>query len=299
MNITGKTKLLGLIGWPVAHTFSPAMHNAAAAALELDLVYVPLPVPPAAVGQAVRGLVALGFLGANVTVPHKRAVIPYLDEIAPAARAIGAVNTITISRLESQTAPESPISPSDRGRPSGFNTDWSGFLADLESLSVEVEGRECLLLGAGGAARAVAYALARAGGSVTVLARRPEQARQLLADLQTHVPQGSLHRAAWDDLRRVSRALASPLIVNATPLGMHPHEDASPWPGEAPFPSEAIVYDLVYSPRRTKLMQQAQSAGCRASNGLGMLLQQGALAFEMWTGVRPPLEVMEEALQRK
>lgn len=293
MNITGKTKLLGLMGWPVAHTFSPAMHNAAAAALGLDLVYVPLPVPPRAVGDAVRGLAALGFLGANVTVPHKQAVIPYLEEIAPAAQAIGAVNTITISRLESEKAGAS------QARLSGHNTDWSGFLADLRSLSVEVEGRDCLILGAGGAARAVAYALARSGGSVTIVARRPQQARRLVADLQEHVSQAPLHPAPWDDLGRVAGELTSPLIVNATPLGMHPHEDGSPWPGEVPFPSAAIVYDLVYSPRRTKLMQQAGSAGCRASNGLGMLLQQGALAFEMWTGEKPPLEVMEGALHRK
>ncbi len=269
------------------------MHNAAAAALNLDIVYLPLPVAPNQLEAAIHGLPALGFHGVNVTVPHKQAVIPYLHHTEPAAHAIGAVNTIKI---------ESPIS----GRPttvprhtppvlSGFNTDHSGFLADLQQQVIAVNGRDCVVLGAGGAARAVAYALARAGGRVRFYARRLVQARQLAADLQRHLPHAELEAAAWDELQETV-TLPAPLIVNTTPVGMHPDEDVSPWPEHLAFPSNSHVYDLIYSPQETRLMQQAIAAGCGASNGLGMLLQQGALAFEIWTGIRPPLEAMANVL---
>jgi shikimate dehydrogenase len=169
------------------------MHNAAAAALGLDLVSVPLPVRPPDVAAAVRGLPALGFLGANVTVPHKQAVIPFLDEIHPAALAIGAVNTIVIGG--SLAAGEQPAEADQLSAVSdhsaepaprallGYNTDWSGFLADLETLGMEVANQECVVLGAGGSARAVVYALHAAGGRVHLFARRPEQAQELAADL--------------------------------------------------------------------------------------------------------------------
>ncbi|MGB4872323.1 MAG: hypothetical protein WBP47_19875, partial [Candidatus Promineifilaceae bacterium] len=185
MTISGKTQLLGLLGWPVAHSFSPAMHNAAAAALGLDVVYVPLPVRPEDVGTAVSALPALGFLGANVTVPHKQAVIPFLDELEPGAKAIGAVNTIVVGRSTANSEPPTPNTlHSPRSNPPslhGHNTDWTGFLADLADLGVAVNGRDCLILGAGGSARAVAYALAAAGGRVQVLARRGAQAQELVA----------------------------------------------------------------------------------------------------------------------
>ena len=287
--ISGTTRLLGLIGWPVEHSFSPAMHNAAAAALGLDVVYVTLPVPPGHVKAAVRGLPALGFLGANVTVPHKQAVIPFLDEARPAARAIGAVNTIKVA--------------AGNGAPSlvGHNTDAAGFMADLAQHAVEVAGRRCLVLGAGGAARAVVYGLAQAGGRVHVLARRPQQARRLVADLRPHLPAAELAARPWGAIGAVAAeadAEAPALIVNATPVGMAPRTDATPWPDDVPFPAGAFVYDLIYNPRATRLVQEARAAGRRASGGLGMLLQQGALAFEIWLGVRPDVTVMAEAIER-
>ena len=285
--ISAQTQLIGLIGWPVSHSFSPAMHNAAAAALGLDWVYVPLPVHPDDVEAAIRGLPALRFRGVNVTVPHKQAVIPFLDEIEAGARAIGAVNTIVIDRtLET-----------GGWRLVGYNTDWAGFLADLEALAVDVAGRDCLILGAGGSARAVAYGLATAGSRVHVLARRVEQAEQLAAGLAPLFEDSQFSSQPLSELSAAVGNYTASLIVNTTPLGMIPAVDTSPWPGNLPFPGDAFVYDLVYNPAQTKLMQQARAAGCRTANGLGMLVRQGALAFRLWTGQEPDVAVMAEAIR--
>ena len=281
--INGKTQLIGLIGWPVSHSFSPAMHNAAAQALGLNWAYVPLPVAPENVATAVSSLSTLGFRGVNVTVPHKQAVMPLLDELEPGAQAIGAVNTIVVA---------------ENGRLTGHNTDWSGFLADLEVHSISLSGRDCLLLGAGGSARAVAYALAKSGARVHILARRAAQAEQLLDDLRPYFPQTQLSSHPLNALAQVAATLLAPLIINSTPLGMTPNETASPWPTDLPFPAEAAVYDLVYNPRRTWLMQQAEAAGCQAINGLGMLVQQGAKAFALWTGHEPDATIMANAIDQ-
>ncbi len=281
--INGKTQLIGLIGWPVSHSFSPAMHNAAAQALGLNWAYVPLPVKPEAVATAVSALSALGFRGVNVTVPYKQAVMPLLDEIEPGAQLIGAVNTIVVG---------------ENGRLTGHNTDWSGFLADLAAHDIAVANRDCLLLGAGGSARAVAYGLAKSGARVHLLARRIAQAEAVLADLRKQLPAAQLTYHALSDLRQVMAQRPAPLIINCTPLGMTPHEASSPWPDTLPFPPDATVYDLVYNPRHTRLMQQAEAAGCRTLNGLGMLVQQGAQAFALWTGQLPDTAVMATALQQ-
>ena len=281
--INGKTQLIGLIGWPVSHSFSPAMHNAAAAALGLNWAYVPLPVAPENVATAVQSLSSLGIRGINVTVPHKQAVMPLLDELEPGAEAIGAVNTIVVG---------------ENGRLTGHNTDWSGFLADLQAHNILVAGRDCVLLGAGGSARAVAYALARSGARVHILARRVAQAEQLVADLRPYLPQAQLTSHPFTQLNQVAELFPAPLIINSTPLGMTPNENTSPWPADLPFPAEAIVYDLVYNPRHTRLMQQAETAGCQAINGLGMLVQQGAKAFALWTGQQPDTAVMTNAVNQ-
>ena len=277
----GKTQLFGLLGWPVGHSHSPAMHNAAAAALGLNWAYVPLPARPERLGDALRGLVALGFRGANVTVPHKEAVLPHLDAVYPAARIIGAVNTIVIGD----------------GWLTGFNTDWSGFLADLESYRLALYGRDCLVLGAGGSARAVVYALLRRGCRVTVLARRPEQAQQLVAELGRAFPEATLRADELANAIAAAAGLDEPIVINTTPLGMTgANVDLSPWP-DAPLPVGAFVYDLVYNPRRTRLLHQAEADGRRAANGLGMLVRQAAEAFEIITGRRPDPQVMRAAVE--
>jgi shikimate dehydrogenase len=292
--ISGNTQLVGLIGWPVSHSFSPAMHNAALAQLGLDWVYVPLPVRPEKVKTAVPALPALNFRGVNVTVPHKQAVIPYLDEIEAGAQAIGAVNTIVVQRgrgaEEQGSRGEEEQSPNYHLR--GHNTDWTGFLADLQEYKVMVAERDCLILGAGGSARAVAYALAQQGARVQVLARRMEQAEILTAALHSE----RVTARPLAQLATIVAATSAPLIVNTTPLGMTPNIDSTIWPDDVPFPSHTILYDLVYNPIETKLMQQARTAGCQVINGLGMLIQQGAEASRLWTGQNPDLTVMREAV---
>lgn len=303
-HIGGNTQLTGLIGWPVSHSLSPAMHNAAAADLDLDLVYLPLAVHPDRLQDAVRGLPALGFLGANVTVPHKEAVIALLDDLDPAAAAIGAVNTIVVSdRWPAASDRPSAVNGSPIPDPKspiliGYNTDYSGFLAHLSELGLAIDGRESLILGAGGSARAVAYGLTSAGSRVHIFARREMQARQLVDGLAAHCPAGSLVAHDWPELGQAKTHFpAVALIVNTTPLGMSPNVDRCPWPDATPLPGQAFVYDLVYNPAETQLMSQARAAGLRTSNGLGMLLHQGALAFRLWTGLEPDLNVMAQALQ--
>ena len=268
--INGKTQLLGLLGWPVGHSFSPAMHNAALAAAGLNYAYVPLAVRPDELKTAVSALSALNFRGVNVTVPHKQTIIPLLDEIDDAAAAIGAVNTVVI----------------EDDYLLGKNSDWSGFMADLAALDVDVRGRDCVIFGAGGSARAVAYGLAQAGAMVHVVARRQAQADELAAAMG--VSSAPITPATMD----------APLLVNCTPLGMHPHEDGSVW-GAEPFPSNSFAYDLVYNPTETLFIRQARAAGCEAANGLGMLLRQGAVAFEWWTGVAPDVDVMQTAFENR
>jgi shikimate dehydrogenase len=295
VKITGSTRLAGLMGWPVGHSLSPAIHNALAAALKLDFAYVPLPVPPAAVGQAVAGLAALGFLGVNVTVPHKEAVLPYLDYLEPAAQAIGAVNTILVTdRLPPAAGGRTPAP--ERRFLVGDNTDWTGFLEDLMALGLNVAGEECLVLGAGGSARAVVYALHHAGSRVRLFARRVEQAQALARALQVAAPCHNLADLATASYRWEREPV---LIVNTTPLGMAPDVDASPWPEHRPLPAHAFVYDLVYNPTETKLMRQARAAGCRSTNGLGTLVRQGAHAFRLWTGQEADLNVMWRAVDKQ
>ncbi|MEA3345480.1 MAG: shikimate dehydrogenase [Chloroflexota bacterium] len=278
--INGHTKLVGVIGWPVEHTVSPAMHNAAFDAAGLNWRYVPLRVHPERVVEAVRGLRALGFVGCNVTVPHKRAIMGSMDEITDQARAIGAVNTITIQ--------------SD-GRMVGHNTDADGFLRALADGDLDPKGKQALVIGAGGAGRAVAYALASSGAAVTILNRTLSRAESLVADLISFFPRADAEARPYSPASLRQEAQSADLLVNATPLGMWPQVDRSPWPDEVPMLPSLTVFDVVYNPPETKLMRQARSAGAQAIGGLGMLVRQGATAWELWTGQEAPVEVMAAA----
>ena len=285
--INGKTEILGLLGWPVSHTKSPVMHNALIEAYDLNLVYIPLPVHPDAVEEGVKGIPALGIKGVNVTVPHKQAVMPLLDEIDPAARAIGAVNTIQYQSKGDGSYPPKSI---------GYNTDWMGFRMDLEQHNIPYHGRDCVVIGGGGSARAVVYMLLEAHANIYLCVRRVVQAERIIKDMRPLFPNGRISAVALDQIEPVLRNVFNPLIVNTTPIGMYPKTDASIWPDDWPFPGGSFVYDLIYNPAETKLMAQARMAGCGALNGLGMLLGQGAEAFRIWTGINPDLSIMEQAL---
>jgi len=259
---------VGVIGWPVAHSVSPAMHNAAFAALSMtDWQYELLPIPPDIVKLGLRELRDHGFTGVNVTVPHKQAVMPFVkpDE---RAKAVGAVNTIDFRDNRAT------------------NTDVVGFIDDLKAHGVELADANVLLLGAGGAARAALYGLANEGANVGIVNRTAEKAQQIITDLGVEARVMSF--ADTDDWY-------VDLIVNCTSVGMWPQVDGCPWPDDVPFPEGVTVYDMVYRPEKTRLLEKAEAHGGRAIGGLGMLVRQGAKAFELWTGVKPPVEVMFEA----
>jgi shikimate dehydrogenase len=255
------------------------MHNAALQIVGLsDWRYEALPVEPEQLGEAVATLRGDDYAGANVTVPHKEAILPFLDGLTPVAEAIGAVNTIV----------------KQAGRLIGHNTDAAGLLADLHTHHVHISNRPVLVLGAGGAARAVVAACAGVGAHLRLIARRREQANSLILQSSTHI---ELYDWTPLDFLRASDDCA--LILNATPVGMTPSVNASPWLDGTPFPPEAFVYDLVYNPAETRLVRQARAAGLRAATGLGMLIEQGALALELWTRKSAPREVMRKAAEEK
>lgn len=262
MTVTASTRLLGLLGWPVAHSLSPQLHAAAIAAAGLDLVYLAFAVPPDGLPAAVAGLGALGAVGVNVTVPHKQAVLAFADEVTPEATQVGAANTLLWRD----------------GRLTADNTDAAGLGEVLRSLAVGA-GDPVVLFGAGGAARAAAVALGRAGAQVEVVARRPEAARAVDAVL----------RDAGATVGRVARPR---LVVNATPLGLHgeplPARLTDLGPGQ-------IALDLVYGPEPTPFLREAAASGARTESGLSLLVAQAALSFARWTGLPPPVEVMRRA----
>ena len=281
----GRTQLVGLLGWPVEHSLSPAMHNAAFEALGLNWLYVALPVLPGCEGAAVRGLMALGFRGANVTVPHKTAVACSLDQLTDEARALGAVNTLFVGR-------------GDEGESVmvGHNTDYRGLIDALIRFGFDPQGETAVVVGAGGAARAAVYGLLRAGARrITVLGRNLERAERLVSDLEDG--QDRLIAETLSDESLVGTAGHSALLVHATPVGMAPDIERSVWPDSARFPTETLAYDLVYVPRKTQLLRQANASGAPCLGGLGMLVGQGARAFELWTGREAPVDVMFRACE--
>ncbi len=280
LTITGKSSLVGLIGWPVNHSLSPTMHNAALAHLDLDWAYVPLPVQPDDVKDAIKGLAALNFVGCNVTVPHKQAVIRYIDEVSQAAHTTGAVNTIHIKE----------------GKFFGYNTDAIGFLNSLIEADCHPKGMRVVVLGAGGAARAVVFALVRAGvDEVTVLNRTAERGAFLVDDLAEVFPKSRLKYAALTSTDLSALGDEVDLIINTTSVGMSPKIATCPWPEDVPLPKQATICDLVYNPLETILLNRAKAAGLPTIDGLGMLVYQGAYAFETWTGQDAPIEVMRQA----
>lgn len=267
-------RLTGILGWPLEHTLSPEIHNAAFEQARLDWVYLAFPVPPAGLPAAVSGLRALGALGANVTMPHKEKVIELLDEISGDARAVGAVNTI-------QTIGDRLI---------GHNTDVDGFATFLTGdAGFDPSGKRAVVLGAGGAARAVVKALDDLGAQeIWIVARRLERGRELLELVSAG--RGRVER--WDDAHE--RASHADLVVNATPVGW---DEGDPLP-DVDWRSHQVVVDLVYNPPATAMVNRARAGGAAGWGGLGMLIHQAAASFQIWTGQDPPLETMSAAAVR-
>lgn len=271
---------LGLIGYPLGHSLSPKIHAAALKACGLQGTYSLFPISPEdkPALQALLPRIRSGEIhGLNVTIPHKQSVIEFMDELTPTAQAIGAVNTIYFR--------ESKLI--------GDNTDAPGFLSDLkrvmsENQSSVVNHKSAIVLGAGGSARAVVYALLHDGWNVTLAARRIEQAQQLAKSF----PGYNLSLTIFD-----LRSLNFDLIVNTTPLGMTPNIETSPLPKNMIFSKHTFIYDLVYNPRETKIVKDARAQGLFATTGLGMLIEQAALAFEKWTGANVDRTAMRKAVE--
>jgi len=278
--ISGKTSMYGIFGHPVEHTFSPGMHNAAFARIGLDGCYAPFDVSPDDLAHAVHAIVPLGLRGLNITVPHKEKIIPFLDELTDDARLIGAVNTIEVRD----------------GRLIGHNTDGRGFVRSLrEETSFRPKGKTLLMVGSGGAARAVCFNLALAGAGTLLLHDiEPAKAERLGRDIRS----ATTTRVTVLDVSGLQTlAPTADCIINATPLGL---KKSDPLPLSRDLIQKGqLVCDLVYNPPDTRLLRAARSRGAKTLRGIGMLLYQGVIAFEIWTGKKAPVDVMKKALARQ
>jgi len=279
--ITGTTQLLGVIGDPVQHSLSPVMHNAAIAQLGVNFAYVPLPVRAADLATALAGFAAIGLRGFNITLPHKQAILPLLNEVSTVAQAIGAVNTVW--RTASGWA--------------GTNTDAAGFIAPLQALERDWSAVRPLILGHGGAARAVVAGCATLGcPEIWVAGRNPDKLAQFQASWQGSPYAERVRVLPWAEL--TTALPQTHLLINATPLGMAPEVERSPLEADdlQPLPSGAIAYDLIYTPRPTRFLQLAREQGAIALDGTEMLVQQGAAALQLWLEQPVPVEAMRAAL---
>lgn len=279
------TDVYGILGHPIGHSLSPAMHNRAFAALGIDALYVPFAVAPERLVQAVASIRPLNLRGVNVTLPHKSTIMPLLDRIEPDAQAIGAINTIF----------------HDGDRLVGMNTDAPGLQRALEEAGLQLTAAKVAILGAGGAARASVIGLARAGAQeICVCARRPAEAEALVSQLTAASGDCKLSSCALEPAALSARFGGVDLLVQATSATLEGAPGAEPFAASVPLrdlPSHAGVVDLVYRPRETTLLRAARERGLRAVDGLGMLLHQGAIAFEKWTGRPAPLSAMRSALE--
>ncbi|HIJ80105.1 MAG TPA: shikimate dehydrogenase [Desulfuromonadales bacterium] len=278
--INGTTQVVGIIGYPVGHSLSPAMHNAAFAAAGLDYTYIPFPVHPDNLGAAVIGLTAAGITGFNVTIPHKTAIMPFIDTLHESAEAAGAVNTVLIRD----------------GVLTGYNTDGDGFIqAATQELGFTTSGSDVVIIGAGGGARGAIAALCRNGVRRIVICNRTVgKAAALASNFSQRYPETEFRITSQDEMPSSDLSSAS-LLVNTTSLGMN---------GEnldfiqlSSMPYNAGIFDMVYAPPETALMKKAAKAGIRAVNGLGMLAAQGEHAFSIWAGQKPPQGVMKRVLE--
>jgi len=281
MKISGKTRVYGIIGDLVEHTLSPAMHNAAFQELNLDFVYVAFRVRKDELREAIAGAKSLGIKGLNVTMPHKNAVMKYLDETDPTAISIGAVNTIL----------------NDKGRLIGYNTDGIGALKALKENGISLNGKKLLLIGAGGAGKAIALHVAQEVEELRILNRTTQKAKDLAEALCKKF--GKKIEGNSLSAKTIRKELEdTDIVVNATSVGMHPNDDQSLF-DPSWLRSDVCVMDIVYNPVETKLAKDAKSAGAKVVSGVEMLVYQGATSFEIWTDHPAPVKVMKQAVLSK
>lgn len=280
--VKGTTTVVGVFGDPIAHSLSPPMHNAAFRYLNLDWVYVPFHVASDRLAQAVAGVKSMGMAGVNVTVPHKVSIMAYLDELDEAARALGAVNTVVHRN----------------GRLIGYNTDGRGFLRSLElEAGVTPKGRHVVILGAGGAALAIAWAVADANAASVVVANRTvEKAEAVAASIDGMTAAQAVPLSENDSSLKAALEQAD-ILVHTTSVGMRPNHDVPPIVPETWLNPTTLVCDIVYTPRETTFIQAARRRGCPVVTGEGMLAFQGAVAFELWTNQKAPDELMLKTLR--
>jgi len=277
--VSVESRICGVIGDPIEHSMSPVMHNAAFDKLGLNYLYVPFRVKKEELGKAIAGMRALNIRGLNVTIPHKVAVIPFLDELDPLAQKIGAVNTIV----------------NDDGALTGYNTDASGFLQALLERGIEPRGKNVVVLGAGGASRAISFILAERGAHLVILNRLLEL--DWAEELASRISQVFKKEVEALELNKEKLAKVlekADILVNATSVGMSPNRDETPVSPDLLKPS-LTVFDIVYNPIKTRLLREAEAAGAETISGVDMLVWQGALAFELWTGVKAPVKLMKDA----
>jgi shikimate dehydrogenase len=282
LEVKATTKIYGIFGHPVTHSLSPVMHNSAFSSLRLDCVYVAFDIAPEEIGRAAQSVRTLGIHGINITIPHKESIIPHLDWIGTDAELTGAVNTVK----------------NDAGRLSGYNTDVGGFLRAVEEdLGIKPGGASVLLMGAGGAARAVMSAFCMNGAERICIANRThDKALKLASEFGKQFMKIKIETVALHDRNALKARLGeADILVNSSSAGMDGNA-AIDLPLES-LKASAAVYDLVYKPRETPLVKEARRLGRRASGGAGMLLYQGALSFEIWTGMDAPVEVMRKAIE--
>ena len=278
MKIKGSTNIVGLIGHPVEHSFSPPMHNAAFEKLGMDYAYIAFDVDPNNLGSAIEGAKSLNIKGFNVTIPHKIEVMQFLDEIDEVAGLIGAVNTIDFKNMK------------------GYNTDGIGAVRAIEEV-ISIKDKNVVIAGAGGASRAISFYLAKYGAdSITILNRNVDRAISLAGDV---LDSGLIADVQADSISEINNYLSdADILVDTTPMGMHPHVDDEPIARAEDMHEDLVVFDAVYNPNETVLIKEAIKAGAKPVYGIKMLLYQGAESFKIWTGVDAPVDEMEKALRQ-
>lgn len=280
ISVNVETKLVGLLGYPLKHSYSPLMQNKAFEALGFNCLYLPIEVKEEDLGHVVKGMAKMNFAGFNITIPHKVNIMKYLDETDELAAIIGAVNTVTIKE----------------GRLKGYNTDGIGFLRSIElEKGISIRDKKVFILGSGGAAKGIALTFAYEGAREIVICNRTyDKAVQLAENINSKVRKCS--QAIPMSISHMQEALANTdILINTTSVGMTPHIEEIPLEPQL-LKSRMLVCDIVYNPLKTKLLLEAEKAGCDTVNGLGMLAYQGAEAFKLWTGVEAPVQTMQEVL---